>query len=311
MAYLGTRQASRYSNALSRYQETLRYAKEKMTEDIRMAGSTGCFQIRKMGVFISNYNGTAMPSDLSFTQAIQGYENTGATWSPVLSAITPSKGDALQVKYADPNGFPLNVAMASSAGPLVVTTGTQQFNNNDIAIVEECDKADVFQIATATGTGTQTLTLSSPLSSGYPAGAIPVTGVNVHKFIDHYWSIQTSASSGLPNVLTRTSVVGPSSPAPTYTAEDMVDGVEDMQITYGEDTSGTGSPGSITQATQFRTADLVSNWSNVISVRVCLLTVSSDNGLTTSNSYFDCNNSKQTSSDLKLRFPFYIHRDAS
>jgi type IV pilus assembly protein PilW len=309
-AFLGTRQASRYSSALSRYQETLRYAQDKMSEDIRMAGSTGCFQIRKMGTAtISNYGGAAGVSpDLSFTQALNGYENTGAaSWAPALpAAIVPSKGDVIRATYADANGLPLSAVMAANTGPVIVTGTTPQFSSNDIAVIEQCDKADVFQItAAASAAGSQTLTIPA-LSTTYPAGAIPAAGVNVHKFVNHYWSIQTSTSSGLQNVLTRTSVVGSGSlSTPKYVSEDMVNGIEDMQITYGEDRSGSGSAGSLSQATQFSPANSVTDWSNVVSVRVCLMTVSNDDGLTTAKQkYFDCNGILQPAApDYKLRFP--------
>lgn len=59
----------------------------------------------------------------------------------------------------------------------------------------------------------------------------------------------------------------------TSTAEELVEGVEDMQITYGEDTSADGSVDG------YFAANAVTNWNNVKSVRIGLLMRSAENGV--------------------------------
>ena len=54
---------------------------------------------------------------------------------------------------------------------------------------------------------------------------------------------------------------------------ELVEGVEDMQITYGEDTDGDRT------ADAYRDADSVFDWSAVVSARIHLLVRSKDNNL--------------------------------
>jgi type IV pilus assembly protein PilW len=311
--YLSTRQTSRYSDALSRYQESLRYAQLKLSEDLRMAGSTGCYQIRMMDAsspkkFLSNYGGAAgMPADLSFTEAIKGYERVSASYSPTLPthspALTASAGDIVQVKYADADSRALNADMTALNGSMIVTSTNAKFVADDIAVVEYCDGADVFRIsAAAFASGAQTLTPVAALSTKYE-GVTAAKRANVHKFISRYWYVRTV---GGKSVLTRRSAVG-SGASVGYIDEDIADGIEDMQILYGEDNTPAASASDVgvaLETNQFRTANNVTAWRNVVSARVCLMTVSADNGLATvAQSYTDCNGTAQTATDLRLRFP--------
>jgi type IV pilus assembly protein PilW len=58
-------------------------------------------------------------------------------------------------------------------------------------------------------------------------------------------------------------------------AEELVEGVEDMQILYGENTNNDAS----NSADRFVPADQVSDWDNVVSVRVSLLVQSIEDNL--------------------------------
>lgn len=71
-------------------------------------------------------------------------------------------------------------------------------------------------------------------------------------------------------------------------AQPLVENVEDLQVVYGIDTDASGSP-------NYRSADLyveaptAAQWPNVVTVRVCALIRSANNGLTTSpQRYLNC-----------------------
>ena len=59
--------------------------------------------------------------------------------------------------------------------------------------------------------------------------------------------------------------------AATTTAEELVKGVENMQVLYGLDQlDQDGMPGSDGVADQYATADMVTGWNDVVSVRLSL-----------------------------------------
>lgn len=87
----------------------------------------------------------------------------------------------------------------------------------------------------------------------------------------------------------------------------LVDNVEAMQIWYGE----AGAAGS-RQIVRYVTADLVADWQNIISVRVCVLMRSTDKVLTGEDTsagsagYLDCDAAAQTSADGYLRRAYHL-----
>ncbi|MGH8758166.1 MAG: PilW family protein, partial [Burkholderiales bacterium] len=87
----------------------------------------------------------------------------------------------------------------------------------------------------------------------------------------------------------------------------LVDNVEGMQILYGE----SGAAGS-RQIVRYVTASNVSDWQNIISVRLCLLMRSADQVLSGEDTtagmagYLDCNSAAQTSADRYLRRAYFL-----
>ena len=82
-------------------------------------------------------------------------------------------------------------------------------------------------------------------------------------------------------------------------AQPITENVERMSITYGLSTIGGQS------ANRFVPANLVTNWENVVSARICLVVRSANNGLATkAQSYRDCNDTLVLSPDLRLRGVF-------
>lgn len=87
----------------------------------------------------------------------------------------------------------------------------------------------------------------------------------------------------------------------------LVDNVEDMQIFYGE----SGAAGS-RQIVRYVTAGNVTDWQNIISVRICLLMRSAEPVLSGEDTaagmagYLDCSSTSQTSADRYLRRAYFL-----
>jgi len=268
--YTGSRQTYRLNDNVARMQESGRTAMEMISRDIRMAGYRGC-----AGMTISspvNTLNNATDYAYKFGTPVEGHEATGtSTWSPAKDAsITKvvSGTDILTIRgvFGDgvtvidhPGGNPPGSAdlKVSAASGLAV---------GDIVLVSDCNNAAVFQITHIntsaghdnvvhnTGTGTPG-NATKAIGKEYKGGEI----MRIATFTYH---IGLNAA-GRPALYRSSRGI----------AEELVENVENMQVTYGVDTNGDRA------VDEFRTADQVVDWNTVRSVRVRLLLVSPDDDL--------------------------------
>ncbi|MGB5408926.1 MAG: PilW family protein [Thiogranum sp.] len=84
----------------------------------------------------------------------------------------------------------------------------------------------------------------------------------------------------------------------TSGTQDLIENVEDMQITYGVDTNGSGS------ANYYVAANSVANWSQVVSIHFSLLLRTQEDNLTTAAQTYQYNGTATTATDRRLREAF-------
>jgi type IV pilus assembly protein PilW len=84
-------------------------------------------------------------------------------------------------------------------------------------------------------------------------------------------------------------------------AEEIVEGVENMQITYGVDTDAImdGTANRYLPAASFAPTG-ASDWARVVSVRISLLLASAEDGMTDSPQSYNFNGGIVTSADRRL-----------
>lgn len=327
--FISSRQTYRSQEALSRLQENGRFAIDFMARDIRMAGFRGCAS--------GSSNDNAMNIDLNvatpsnylylFRTFIQGFEATSETeWTPAIGADDMNedamntlqnpvkKSDVLTVRRANDRGFAVvsvdnaaksmvldstvsasDATMTSSNANLTASTANLtevDFVNGKcaLAIIANCTTADVFQISTVAGATLNYVAsvCASPdnkatgLAGGYIAGA-QVYPINT---ISYYVRNNTA---GQPSLYRR---VGSSA------SQELVEGVERMEILYGVDTEPNGT------ANYFVTADTIDaagNWGKVVSVRLRLLLATTENNLAAQTAVPFEFNGFDTTADRKLR----------
>jgi len=80
----------------------------------------------------------------------------------------------------------------------------------------------------------------------------------------------------------------------------LVEGIENMQILYGVDTSSDGTPNYYVPANNVTNP----NWPNVVSIRISLLAVTLDDNLTTQPQPYTYNGATTTPTDRKIRRVF-------
>ena len=253
--------------SMSRLQENARFALETMIWDIRMAGYSGCSH--DITDVVNHVNGgDDNTSIFSFANAVEGSESAG-NWQP--SGSTDQVGsmvagtDAISVTYLNPLGISISSPMPQVSAELKVkSVGTLQIG--DIIALSDCDSADIMELTQIQITGSPSeghlqhnAGAPPPNTPGNATQALQKkydTDAQVVSFVSRRYYIGTGAYGG-PSLFRRE--------ANSTTSQELIEGVEQMQILYGVDTDGDKI------ADTYLTATNVPSWSNVVSVRLSLL----------------------------------------
>ena len=307
-AYLGGSAAYRQQEALARMQEGARFAFETMTYDIRMAGFTGCRAETSVNVL----NGTNWFGNL-YGQPLVGYE-TGAAPASISGTIVA--GDSLQVLRAD-NSKEYVVDSHNPTSAQFQLSAPHDLMEGEILVATDCSHSVTFQMTNVNnnntvstvnhntggsqtpGNCTKGFGQSAP-GSGVPlctANGVDYTfnpGSRVMRMSGNIYFIRNNPN-GVPS-LYRLRLNQSGGNAGTV-AEELVEGVEDMQITYGVDTSTPAVCADndgvvdtyVTASNVPATAPCVNDeddWKKVLSVRIRLLMRTQDGIASQPQPYF-------------------------
>lgn len=143
----------------------------------------------------------------------------------------------------------------------------------DILVISDCERSVAFQARTVqkTGSGSNAAVNITHDASGNPGNAITSWGGNSGT----YPELTFAPGSELFDIETKTFYVGKGKNGPALfmrrgegDGQELVEGVENMQILFGEDTD-VASPDNIPD--HYVPADKVADFGNVVSVRITLL----------------------------------------
>jgi type IV pilus assembly protein PilW len=294
--YLGSRQSFRVQDGMARMQEGARYIFELMTVDLRQAGFTGCATSSKT---YSVVNGTDWFNNLS-SQPLVGYESGAGLPAAVTGALANT--DAVAVLRADTNSnYRVDSHTGGSAAAFTLAANHDLKQGEILTVVPpDCSKAIVFQMTSVnnnntvalvdhnTGQGSpgnSTKCLDDPVSSACNSGvnnfpALPQNS-RILRMSGHIYYIANNDNTE-PS-LYRESLITQAGNA-TSAAEELVEGVENMQILYGEDTSQVSlatCPDDGCSVDTYVAANAVTNWNRVVSVRVTLTMRTPEDNLAT------------------------------
>ncbi|WP_237064387.1 PilW family protein [Microbulbifer zhoushanensis] len=312
--FLSSRVTFSTQQALSRVQETGRLAMEFLAQDIRMAGYMGCMS-RNM-----SFTNTLNDSDelaYRFNVGIEGLDDYTAGTADYPAAIVGS--DILVVRSA--NGLGVGVEKNNDSSQLFAEDtgtdpngcGTGQASISglcigDILVVADCQKARVFQATNLQDTGgVEINVVHSGNSSGgtyTPGNALSSWGgssgdpsesfgpdseiINVNTMI-YYLADQASGEPALFRQIGN------------QTPQALLEGVQDMQLTYGRDTDGDDVPDTYVDGGVLEAA---SAWDEALSVRVELLVRSTDDNVVPDPQPYTYAGSDVTPTDRRLRQVF-------
>ena len=318
------------NTATAEVQEDGRFALDFIRNNVRMTSYMGCATTARsnsilnpvgqlynflLPVYGYEYNGTdpatatsAAPYAIT-SETPAGVALIAGNWTPLADSTTAAITNAIPgsdvVALFSATGDPAYVTAPTVGGVIPVTTSTGLVAGQ-LAVISNCLRSTAFEVGASDNNTPGTLTVGglgpypgdykSSFSVSYESGAQVLTA-NV---LVYYVGSGADGSPALFQVqLQPSGAVGAS--------QEMVPGVENMQVLYGVDTTG-GS--TLTTPNQYLTAaqvDATNNWANVLSMQVGLL-VQSNLGATplpTAAQEFNVLNSYITAPlDTRLRHVF-------
>lgn len=305
--YLNTRSGFRYQEDYARLQENGRFAMEALTRDVRMAGYSACGDLSK---FANVVNGGSSSPFLNFSTPVIGYEGGVSTFPAALTSAGAITGtgapDAIILMGVDSSSE--LIVQDHNPPAAQINTNTHTIAAGEILLITDCSHSALFQMTgpnsatktnavhnTGTGTpGNCTKYLGASCGSAEKAYQFKPGSSMMRVYSNAYFIAPSSSGNG--RSLWVMSLAGQTSGAPV--ANELIEGVENMQITYGLDTNGNRS------ADQFLRADSVTNWSRVVAVRISLLVSSSKNNISSAFQTYEFNGSSITATDRKVRKAF-------
>ncbi len=257
--FISSKQTSQVQNALGRLQDNARFALDLLAHDIRMAGQLGCDSS------ITPANNTSLTP---FNNGIMGYETPPALSIELIvdHAGNPSNADiiagtdAIVVISAATNTIPV-----SQTASIITAANNGAFGGIETGeplLISDCKTADIF-IANKAVDDT---TLNTNFNNNY-ASFSQLTALNYKAY---YIREDNNNRRNLYRSIVNHNGGGAAAGIDT---EPLLEGVENMQILYGEDMNGDGS------AIRYVDADNVGNMNNVTSVRIHLLLATLEDNL--------------------------------
>jgi type IV pilus assembly protein PilW len=296
--YVNTKNVTRVNDTISRLQESGRFAIHLLDRDLRMANFRGCntFNVTPVSVL----NSTAYP--YQFSIGIVGYSGAGGTWSPSLDSSIASLSpppkpdtDVVTIRHIDGPGVPLIARMANASGDITVAPGSP-LGTGDVLLVADCSASAIFN-ATAFNAGSGAIshatgTMAVPGNTTADLGHVFDTDASVYRLVTRTYYVAPSVKRPGTNTLWTNNV-------PAYDAqaqpEEMVEGVDNFALLFGEDLDGDHA------ANRYVQASAVGTWANVVSVKTQVLLATVRDNMATAPQPYTFNGVTTTPADKKIR----------
>ena len=299
--FVGSRNAYQATSGVGSLADGGRFALDTIQESARGAGYLGCNHatVTSSQVIL---NGIAAPLAYDFRFGVSGFEanNTSpgqaivlsanpaagaavANWTPSPDATFTGPALAKQIQNSDilvfrstvANAVPsyANADVANGATTFTVSgAGASALQGGQVAVISDCTKSVVFQIGSAVGVNPTVVNVAGGGVPGNATNALPF-GFSSGALVSPVSTVVYFIGIGRNQypALERLELING-----TFQYEEIAPNVENMQVLYGVDTTGTLTVGA------YMTADQVNNYvgpgaigfNAVLSVKVAVLVAS-------------------------------------
>ncbi len=299
--FLSNKQTAEITEDLGRLQESARFTVDTMSRNLQMSGYFGC---AISDSYVMNELANVGINDIS--RAVEGLEQ-GGTWQPSAAAAPANiwaNTDGVTIRHMSGAQFNPIEDMASNMDTILVEARTG-FQENDVLMISDCQSANLFSVSSVTEIDTDGDTGNGPeqLRLAHALNNTDGTAVNARNTFRREPEGTNSnpppfkANAAVARLVARRYYIGDVSALPGRTGEPsapalMVDagggpqvlaeGVEAMQVLYAEDTSDPDDDSFHVADCDampdggWITANAVTDWTNVVAVRIGLLVRTTD-----------------------------------
>ena len=300
--FISSKQTYRIQDGLSGLQENGRFSMDFITRDMRMADFWGCIDS-------ANIESKLKPNAIydNFASGMSGQENDNSGNDGDADNDENGNGiwdgtDSVTLRGAVATNVFL-VSQPTTVSAQIKVTNDSGLADDDIVLLSDCRSGDIFQITNLnpassandelvhnTGNSmnaSQKLEVGLEINNTGPLDNRYGTDAQIYKLAFIEYSIRQGAN-GQPSLFK--SINGD-------TPQEFVEGVENMQILYGEDTGLVPD----TTANYYVDAATIVDWDRVVSVRLTLLLHTLKDNITSQPLQYTYNGATTTATDRRLR----------
>jgi type IV pilus assembly protein PilW len=263
----GTKASYDLQAGVSRLQENARFSLNRISHDLSAAGYLGCMDsANPVRPFTNDLSDKTAASGYDFSSPLFGTDGTG-----------PNNSDSISISRAGGifSGIRLTAPMAEPISDLELNASDinyQSLEQFDLLVIGDCGTASVFMITNdpTTSGGTIQHTAGVVASTGPNQGQSNATGDLGAVYGSGAASVAGAYRVGTTTYRLCASISGTGTSLFLNTcdiANELVEGVQDMQFDYGVDTDLVAGADNYLDATQVTAAN---QWNNVVSVRMTL-----------------------------------------
>jgi len=308
-AFLSSKVTYSTQSALAKVQENARFAMEIVGREVRQAGYQGCSVNNSFANTVNT--GASYDDFFSLDEPVDGLNNvTGATYG---SNAGVDNSDVLMIKYASLDGG-CTVDSHNPTAASIHCQGDNTTTRGQILMISDCQHSAVFQESAVVGNpnnpvvhntggsavpGNCTKGLGLPVdctsTNGTPYTFPPGSSVMSIRSFRFFLAVN---DQGEPALYQQALGVNSGTSTVQIDQEELVEGIEDMQILYGQDTDGDNSVNS------YVPSDAVGDMEDVIAVRVSMLIRSIEDNVLPEAQTYTFNDATVTASDRRIRKVF-------
>jgi len=268
--FISNKRVYNEQDVMGRLQENARFAINLMVDDLRMAAYLGCSD--DPNALTNTLTGAATVTNLfNFDNPVEGSENAGG-WLPSASTDPVGTSDAITVRYIDPlsTNITMSADMADGAATTVIpvtctTSCASHVSVGEPLAISDCASTDIFTVSAVNANSLGHS--STALSKAY------TTAAQISRYVTNRYYIATGTNG--PSLYRRTFAqdkgdIDSDSNTTEFLVQnqEMIEGVENMQIMYGVDNNADQIANSYVNASGVA---LAGGWGNVVSVKIALL----------------------------------------
>ena len=300
--FTSSQQTYRIQDNQSRLQENLRFAFDFISHDIRMADHAGC-KSNPVEDITNHLNALSAEYDMGLHNFATG--GVIGMNGPTGEAGAADAPDNISILKAIDSGVVITAPMGNSASDINISTGGN-LELGDLILIADCESADIFQVSNTVPVGNIIVhdTTNIEAADGFPGN----TNTSLCTAVAPAQCLSTAYTDNAQILqlvrVTYDIAAGQNGQLALFRTfegnrTELIEGIENMQILYGEDTNHDNTVDYYVPA---GTPGL--DMRQVVSIKISLLATSIEDNLVTQPLTYTMFKIPITSTDLRLRRVF-------